>query len=363
MRCNPRSFAAYLTLAALSAWPVWADQITLKNGDRVTGSIVKKDGKDLTIKTDLMGTVKVPWDQVTDIKTGETLNIVLSGQKAEPPEVTKATISETNGRVTVSPAQGSPVTVAPDRIEVIRNAVEEQSYERMLRPGLLELWTGTASVGLAGTAGNARTSTFSTGLAATRATNTDNSSLYFNTVKSSATVSGLHSETANAIRGGWKYDRHLGSRMVANGFNDWEHDRFQNLDLRFVIGGGLGYRAWKSSRGELALQGGFDYDRDKFSATDATGALARVSSEGYFGNDFNFKLIGSTKIVQSFRMFNSISDAGQYRTNFDLSADTKLRKWLVWNLTFSDHYLSNPIDGARPNDILYTTGIGVTFGK
>src|SRR6185437_9759237 len=103
MRRNSRSFAAYLTLAALSAWPVWADQITLKNGDRVTGSIVKKEGKDLTIKTDLMGAVKVPWDQVTDIKTGETLNVVLSGQKTEPPEVTKATISETNRQVTLSP--------------------------------------------------------------------------------------------------------------------------------------------------------------------------------------------------------------------------------------------------------------------
>jgi hypothetical protein len=310
-----------------------------------------------------MGTVKVPWADVTDVKTGETLNVVLSGQTAEPPEVTKATISVTNGQVTLSPEHGNPVTVAPDRIDVIRNGVEEQAYERMLRPGVLELWTGTASVGLAGTAGNAKTSTFSTGIAATRATNSDTTSFYFNTVKSSATVNDVHSETANAIRGGWKYDRHLGSRIVANGFNDWEHDHFQSLDLRFVIGGGFGYRAWKSSRGELALQGGLDYDRDKFSATDTTGALTRVSSEAYFGNDFNFKLIDSTKIVQSFRLFNSFADAGEYRANFDLSSDTKLRKWLVWNLTFSDHYLSNPIDGGRSNDILYTTGIGVTFGK
>src|SRR3569833_1081335 len=363
MRRNRPLHAACVALVALAACPVWADQITLKNGDRVTGSIVKKEGKNLTIKTDLMGTVTAPWEQVTGSSTGETLNVVLSGQTAQPPEVTKATISGTNGQITVSPAQGSPVTVAPERIEAIRNAVEEQSYERMLRPGLLELWSGSASAGLAGTAGNARTSTFSTGVAATRATHTDTTSFYLNTVNSSATVSGVNSETANAIRGGWKYDRHLGSRMVANAFNDWEHDHFQSLDLRFVLGGGLGYRAWKSSRGGLALQGGFDYDRDKFSATATTAALARVSSEGYFGDDFNFKLIGSTKLVQSARMFNSLSDTGQYRANFDLSADTKLRKWLVWNLTFSDHYLSNPIDGAPPNDILYTTGFGVTFGK
>jgi hypothetical protein len=34
-----------------------ADQVTLKNGDRVTGQIVKKDGDKLTVKSGLMGEV------------------------------------------------------------------------------------------------------------------------------------------------------------------------------------------------------------------------------------------------------------------------------------------------------------------
>ncbi|MFM2125397.1 MAG: hypothetical protein RL328_1848, partial [Acidobacteriota bacterium] len=35
----------------LAATALWADQITLKNGDRITGSIVKADTKELVIKT------------------------------------------------------------------------------------------------------------------------------------------------------------------------------------------------------------------------------------------------------------------------------------------------------------------------
>jgi len=35
-----------------------ADQIVLKNGDRVTGQIVKSDGKKLTVKTEFMGAVQ-----------------------------------------------------------------------------------------------------------------------------------------------------------------------------------------------------------------------------------------------------------------------------------------------------------------
>jgi hypothetical protein len=62
-------------------------------------------------------------------------------------------------------------------------------------------------------------------------------------------------------------------------------------------------------------------------------------------------------------MFNNLSDTGAYRVNADLSFVTKDRKWLSWNVALSDRYLSNPVPGRKTNDWLYTTGLGVTFGK
>jgi putative salt-induced outer membrane protein YdiY len=349
-------------LVVLAAGMAWADQITLKNGDRVTGAIVKKEGNNLTVKSDLMGVITIPWDQVADIKSNEALNVVLAGQTAPTPAVVKATISSANGQITLSGGQSAPQTVAPAGIAIIRDNAEEGAYERLLHPGLLQLWSGTATVGLAGTAGNAVTSTFTTGVTASRSTNHDVVSVYFNAVKSSATVSGVSSDTAQAIRGGWKYDRKVGSRLEVNAFNDWAYDRFQDLDLRFVIGGGLGYRAWKSTRGTLAMQGGFDYDRDKFSPPAPMIEFTRTSGEVYWGDDFTYK-VGATNITQAARMFNNLSISGAYRANFDLAANTKVSKWLVWNLAFGDHYLSDPVAGRKPNDVLYTTGVGVTFGK
>ena len=76
-----------------------------------------------------------------------------------------------------------------------------------------------------------------------------------------------------------------------------------------------------------------------------------------------YKLNAVTSLVQSFRMFNNMSDSGQYRMNFDLGANTRLFKWLTWNLGFSDRYLSNPVPGRKSNDILYTTGIGISFAR
>lgn len=349
-------------LILLAVCTAFADQITLKNGDRITGAIVKKDGNNLTVKSDLMGVITVPWDQVTGIRTNEQLNVVLSGQPPRTPGV-KETVAASNGQITLSGGPGGAQTVAPASVAAIRDNAEEAAYEKQLHPTLLQLWTGTATLGLAGTKGNADTSTFNTAVNTSRTTNHDVISLYFNAVDSSATVNGVHSGTAQAVRGGWKYDRKTGSRLEVNVFNDWEYDKFQDLDLRFVIGGGLGYRAWKSSRGALALQAGVDYDRDKFSPPSPTAAFSRTSSEAYWGDDFSYKLNGTTSIVQDFRMFNNLSDTGAYRANFDLSGNTKLRKWLVWNLSFSDRYLSDPVAGRKPNDILYTTGVGVTFGR
>ena len=43
---------------------LFADQIVLKNGDRLTGTIEQSDGKSLVIKTEFAGEVTVQWPAV-----------------------------------------------------------------------------------------------------------------------------------------------------------------------------------------------------------------------------------------------------------------------------------------------------------
>ena len=50
-----------------------ADQVVLKNGDRLTGSIVNSDGKTLTLKSEFAGEVKIQWDAVTEITSSQPL--------------------------------------------------------------------------------------------------------------------------------------------------------------------------------------------------------------------------------------------------------------------------------------------------
>lgn len=143
-----------------------------------------------------------------------------------------------------------------------------------------------------------------------------------------------------------------------NLFNDYEYDLFQNLDLRFVIGGGLGYTLIKKDQTQVDLLGGAAYNREKFSTP-----LIRNSAEAFWGDNLVHKFSKITSLTQSFRMFDNLSELGEYRVNFDVGTVTTLKKWLSWQLTVSDRYLSNPIPGRKHNDVLVTTGIRVSFAK
>lgn len=332
----------FLPIAAI------ADVVVMKNGDRVTGSIVKKDGKNLIIKTDQFGLVTTAWDQVESIKADKPLNVVLEDGKT-----VQGTLSAAEGKVEVG-----GISVPPAQVKVLRDSAEQAAYERLLRPGWGQLWAGTGSIGFAGTAGNAKTLTFTTGVNAARVTNTDKTTIYFNTIKASALVNGRSAGTAQAVRGGIGYNHNISSRVFVNVFNDYEYDRFQNLDLRFVLGGGLGVQAIKTDRHRLDLLGGAAFNHSSFNTP-----LTRRSAELYWGDEYSLKFTGSTSLVQSFRMFNDLTNTGIYRVNFDIGLATKISKWLVWNVSLSDRYLSSPAPGRKTNDFLYTTGLGVTFSR
>ena len=207
---------------------VFADQITMKDGDRITGDIVKKDGDTVTVKSKNFGTVTLKWDDVATVKSDQPLNVSLTDGKT-----VKANIETQGGRIQVA-APGAPQTVEPKDVVTLRNDAEQKTYERFLHPGLLDLWTITGSFNIAGAKGNAETSTLTTPINFVRASNTTRTTAYFNSIRSSATINGVNGQTAQAVRGGWGYNRNITKRVFGNAFNDYEYDKFQSLDLRVV---------------------------------------------------------------------------------------------------------------------------------
>jgi len=76
MRLVVCTFVALLFAAVLAR----ADVVTLKNGDRVTGTLVDVKGGNLDLKSDILGSLAIPLKQVTSYSAEKPVAIVRKGQ-------------------------------------------------------------------------------------------------------------------------------------------------------------------------------------------------------------------------------------------------------------------------------------------
>ncbi|HLY62771.1 MAG TPA: DUF481 domain-containing protein [Terriglobia bacterium] len=333
-----------------------ADQVTLKNGDRLTGAIIKSDGKTLTVKY-FDGTLSVPWEQVDAITSSGPLYLTLKGgQEVNGP------VNFAEGKVEVETTDAGKITTSKDAIQIVRSKEEETAYqegiERLRNPSLLDLWTGFVDTGLAAARGNSETTTFNLGFNAARTTPRDKISVYITSLYASQATNGKSMTTANAVRGGIRYELNVSEKLFAFGFTDQEHDQFQDLDLRAVFGGGFGLHAIKTKTTLLDLFGGGSLNKEFFST-----GLNRTSGEALVGEELNRKVTRSTTLREKLSFYPNLSSIGDYRLNFDSGIVTQLSKWLSWQVSLSDRYLTNPVPGKKSNDVLLTTGLRVTFDK
>jgi len=340
----------------MCAWTLLsADQVVLKNGDTITGTVTKKDGDKLTIKSEFLGEVSMPWSAVKSLKSDKELNVVLSGG-----ETVRGKVSTTGDNLEVATPAGAK-TAALTSITAVRDDAAQQTFEKLQHPGLLELWTGTFNVGLALARGNARTATLTNAFAASRTTTKDKVAVHFNEIYATALVTQtngaqINSATASSLVGGWEYNRNFNPKWFVATTNEYAHDRFQDLNLRAVFGGGIGWNAVKTAKAQISLQGGADYEHESFMS-----GIGRSSAEVNFGDNLVYKVSANTSVTQTFVVYANMSDRGQYRFDFNLSAVTAIKKWLGWHVTFSDDFLSNPVLGRLRNDVILSTGFQLAF--
>jgi putative salt-induced outer membrane protein len=345
--------ARVLTLIALTSMGLFAGQITMNNGDRFTGAVVKLDGKNLVLKSDYAGQIAVPWDAVVSISSSEPLSITL-----QDGQLLVGQVSTSDTRFVIETKNAGTINAEKDAVKMVRSQAEQAEADRYLNPRIVDLWAGFLDLGYAAARGNSSTNNLTVSANAARATTRDTIAVHFTSLYASNKVAGKSILSANAMRGGINYNLNLRPRLFAFGSVDLEFDEFQGLDLRFVPAGGLGFHAVKSERTVFDLFGGGALNREFFST-----GLKRTSGEVLAGDDLVYKLSSTTSLHQRLVFYPNVSRPGEYRTNFDLATATALKKWLAWQLSASDRLLSNPLAGRKRNDFIFTTGFRVTFAK
>jgi putative salt-induced outer membrane protein len=184
----------------------------------------------------------------------------------------------------------------------------------------------------------------------------DKLALYANTVYATNDApTAVPSTTANAVQAGVRYERNITSRLFGYVTADFQTDALQSLNLRSVPGAGLGFHAIKNENTTLDLLAGANYTRENYTAFTRNFAALSI------GEELMHKVHSATVITQKLYFYPDLNDPGEYRGTFNFGTVTKINKWLGWQNSFGDIYVTNPPAGKRQNDVLLTTGLNFSF--
>ena len=356
---------SYLLILTVMSGLALADQVTLKNGDKFTGKIVKSDGKTLVLHTDAAGDVTINFDAIQQITTDENLHVGLKDGKSAVGPVTTS-----DGKLEVATKSGNVEAPTAD-VTVIRNDAEQAAYDKSLHPGLMQGWNGGINVGFSVARGNSETENLALAFTAAHPTLNDKITLYANILDTTNDLASP-SVVASLEQGGIRYDRNLNPKAFAFVGADFMANELQDLDLRGVYGGGFGYHAIKSDKTTLDILGGLNYTHETYSNGPlVTPPTIPPTFESYgvtnrfvaltMGEELMHKAGASTVITESFYFYPDLQDFSNYRGTFALGTVTKISKWLGWQNQFSDIYVSDPPESAKKNDLIFTTGLNISF--
>jgi len=336
-----------------------ADQVVLKNGDRLTGSIEKLDGKELVIKTEYAGEVTLKWSAIQELSSAEPLHV-----ESKEGQTIQGRVTSEDGKVAVQTADKGQVEIPKESISLIRSQSEQAAYDQTLHPDWFHSWTGGANVSFALTRGNSETKNLALAFMADRKTLHDHLGLYANSVYATNDApDAVPNLTANTIQGGARYDHNFTERMFGFGAADFQTDALQALDLRSVFTGGLGLHAIKSERTTLDILGGANYTHEKYQDLGQGIDFTRNVAGLTIGEELLTKLGKATALTEKLYFFPDLSETGEYRATFNFGTVTKINSWLGWQNSFSDIYVTNPPAGTRQNDVLLTTGLSFSFKR
>jgi putative salt-induced outer membrane protein YdiY len=233
--------AAVLAVLALSAAAASADEVLLANGDRLTGTVVRKSGNVLTLRTTYAGEIAIDWRSVVSIQSQGALDVLLVGES--------------------SPVRGPLATAGPDSVVLGGRATPVPLREIAFINPLPEeggagwSWHGHANVSATRTAGNSpATRDYGDADVTARAKDWRLGASGRANRTSQAGVTNAQSWLASA-----NIDRFTSPGRFRYVRASFEHDRFRDLDLRTALGGGYGLQFVETERSDVSLRGGLDY--------------------------------------------------------------------------------------------------------
>jgi putative salt-induced outer membrane protein YdiY len=353
-----KRYCLCLFLAACCALTGRADVAHFKNGDRLTGEWLRVEGDKIVFKTETIGEIQIPTSQVESLESTTPAVLLLKGGKSVRGELALTP----SGDWQVQTKTGEQV-VAADSLEII---YPEQTYKEKgfgHKPKPWQNWKGKGALGYSLVRGDQSSRTLSVDFNATRRIpavpyleERSRTNYFLNMLFArSQTLEGLRI-SANTFTSGVRQDFTFTPRDFWFLLGQFDHSDTQSLNLRQTYGGGLGHDLVKRARVSLQVLGGMTFVKENFELQ-----VHRKSAEALAGEKLSWKLTGWLGLDHVLSFYPNLTDRGEYRFDTSSTLSTRITSRLSFNTTFTDHFLSQPLPGRRQNEVILTTGLGVTF--
>ncbi len=317
------------------------DEIVLKSGSKILGTVTGSRDGVVTIDTDFAGTLSIDLDKIESLHTGNPVLIQLSDSTVVPEQPLRIEddmlVLDTDSGTGESLALSDLLLVNPEPWEL------GQGYK----------WSGLVSLAMSMQRGNTDTDELDYNLESKWRSKQDRYTLRYN--GESDKVNGQ--TTVQKWYGQGKYDYFFDGPVYGGIQGSAEHDKFTDLDLRYLIGPFIGRQFYEKPIFTFSGDIGMSYvNEDYIVAEDDEYAAANWSlnaSSNYLGGD--------SRLYFDNRGIWSMEDTSDYIVNTTLG----LAFPLLWSLEAAAELLldydSGAVEGVDKLDQTYRFRVGYTW--
>jgi putative salt-induced outer membrane protein YdiY len=318
----------------------WSDEVFLKNGDRLTGTVkTTKEGK-LMVKTSYAGDIGIALKDIQRVVTDKPVSVTLD--------------DETKLTGILSSPDGAGIRIAADVDQEARTVAMEQITAITIPevPGVKI--KGSSNIGLDMNRGNTDQDTYHVDAESIFRWSDDRV-----TLDGSGDLEKSNGEkTKQQATLGGKYDHFMSKQWYLYSGLGFQHDKFADLTLRTTVSAGSGYQIYETGRTNLSIEAGPAYVWEDYDTSEDQDYAA-----AHWGLRFDHYLVEAWKL-QAFHKHTldwSVENASAYLFKSQTGLRIPIFDSLQATMQVNFDRNNNPAAGAKKDDYEYLITGGYTW--
>ena len=373
--------------------PEIKEELTLKNGDRLTGQLLTSTGTEVKFKSDLAGEVTVKWENVEELKSSRDFAVIPKdlkeardsaivpqgaikiGEKGiivSPVSTAKPAISEVPTAPEAKPAATKEAAAAKEiPTSKIASVVDDATYQKEINTkiGFRSGWDGHITTGTSMIYSTQNTSLYQVDTALKRSIPTVSwlepklrTTADFTLSAGKTTQPGTETTITNIFHVGGERDEYFSPRGYYLQVLSLDHNYAQGLVLQQKYGGGIGATLLKKKEAELDITADLHYETQEFQANPSIDVealslhlIASTLTEGYT------RKWGKLQFDEKILADLAWNDASAFSASGRSSIRLPVYKRLAFSVSTIDTFLNNPQMGYKKNSFQFTTGFALNL--